>query len=200
MDWLGRKPGPHAERDRQLTAWATVLSWYKLRLVVNIKSDSLIPQTRGSLQKSSRCITFPIPESNHSRPHPSITFFWLYSPLWTLVSLMILLRYCIPSEASVITGFLTIFFYRVWLSAPRLTHNLEDQAFVFASSAGRVAQLYPQAPGTHFSGLLRHAWATLGLFLFTGHHTGCILPHPSRFITHKHFTLSYSTHRNHSNL
>jgi hypothetical protein len=27
-----------------------------------------------------------------------------------------------------------------------------------------VAQLYPQAPGTHFSRLLRHAWATVGLF------------------------------------
>jgi hypothetical protein len=27
-----------------------------------------------------------------------------------------------------------------------------------------VAQLYPQAPGTHFSRLLRHARATAGLF------------------------------------
>jgi len=27
-----------------------------------------------------------------------------------------------------------------------------------------VAQLYPQAPITHFSRLLRHAWATVGLF------------------------------------
>jgi hypothetical protein len=26
-----------------------------------------------------------------------------------------------------------------------------------------VAQLYPQAPSTHFSRLLRHAWATVGL-------------------------------------
>jgi hypothetical protein len=26
--------------------------------------------------------------------------------------------------------------------------------------------------GTHFSRLLRHAWVTLGLFLFAGHHTG----------------------------
>jgi hypothetical protein len=32
---------------------------------------------------------------------------------------------------------------------------------------GRVAQLYPQAPGTHFSRHLRHAWVTVGLFLFT---------------------------------
>jgi hypothetical protein len=27
-----------------------------------------------------------------------------------------------------------------------------------------VAQLYPQAPSTHFSRLLRHAWATVELF------------------------------------
>jgi hypothetical protein len=26
--------------------------------------------------------------------------------------------------------------------------------------------------GTHFSRLLRHAWVTVGLFLFPGHHTG----------------------------
>jgi hypothetical protein len=33
--------------------------------------------------------------------------------------------------------------------------------------------------GTHFSRLLRHAWVTVGLFLFPGHHTGkeCQLPH-----------------------
>jgi hypothetical protein len=36
----------------------------------------------------------------------------------------------------------------------------------------KVAQLYPQAPGTHFSRLLRHAWVTVGLFFNPGHHTG----------------------------
>jgi hypothetical protein len=35
----------------------------------------------------------------------------------------------------------------------------------------RVTQLYPQALGTLFSRLLRHAWATLSLFLSSGHHT-----------------------------
>jgi hypothetical protein len=64
-------------------------------------------------------------------------------------------------------------FYRVGLLAPRPTPTLEDQASVlFISPRGRVAQLYPQAPGTHFSRLLRHAWVTVGLFLFPGHHTG----------------------------
>jgi hypothetical protein len=28
---------------------------------------------------------------------------------------------------------------------------------------------------THFSRLLRHAWVTVGLFLFPGHHTGGII-------------------------
>jgi hypothetical protein len=39
----------------------------------------------------------------------------------------------------------------------------------------RVAQLHPQALGTHFSRLLRHAWVTLGLFFNPGHHTGTYL-------------------------
>jgi len=33
-----------------------------------------------------------------------------------------------------------------------------------------VAQLYPQAPSTHFSRLLRHAWATVGLFFSRSPH------------------------------
>jgi hypothetical protein len=58
------------------------------------------------------------------------------------------------------------------LLAPRPTPTLEDQASVFISPRGRVAQLYPQAPGTHFSRLLRHACVTGGLFLFPGRDTG----------------------------
>jgi hypothetical protein len=55
-------------------------------------------------------------------------------------------------------------FYRVGLLAPLPTPTLEDQASVFISPRGRVA--------THFSRLVRHAWVTVGLFLFPGHHTG----------------------------
>jgi hypothetical protein len=58
------------------------------------------------------------------------------------------------------------------LLAPRPTPTLEDQASVFISPRGRVAQLYPQTPGTHFSRLLRHAWVMVRLFLFPRHHTG----------------------------
>jgi hypothetical protein len=63
-------------------------------------------------------------------------------------------------------------FYRVGLLAPRPTPIPEDQVSVFISPRGRMA--------THFSRLLRHAWVTVVLFLFPGHHTGvsvtaCIL-------------------------
>jgi hypothetical protein len=37
-----------------------------------------------------------------------------------------------------------------------------------------VAQLYPQALGTHFSRLLLHEWFTVGLFFNSGHNTGII--------------------------
>jgi hypothetical protein len=55
-------------------------------------------------------------------------------------------------------------FYRVGLSASRPTPIPENQASVFISPRGRVF--------THFSRLLRHAWVTVGLFLFPDHHTG----------------------------
>jgi hypothetical protein len=76
-----------------------------------------------------------------------------------------------PAEISwrLLNNFL---FYRVVLLAPRPTPIPEDQASVFIFPRGRVAQLYPRALGTHFSRLLRHAWVTVRLFLFPGHHTG----------------------------
>jgi hypothetical protein len=52
------------------------------------------------------------------------------------------------------------------------TPNLEDQASVFMTPGDRVAQLYPQALGTNFSRLLRHAWVTVGLFFNPCHHMG----------------------------
>jgi hypothetical protein len=69
-------------------------------------------------------------------------------------------------------GFVTITFLRVGLLVQRPTPNLEDQASVFMTPGDRVAQLYPQALGTKFSRLLRHAWVTVGLFFNPGHHTG----------------------------
>jgi hypothetical protein len=54
--------------------------------------------------------------------------------------------------------------FRGGVVAPRQTPNLEGQVSIFISPGDWVAQLYPQAPSTHFSRLLRHAWATVGLF------------------------------------
>jgi hypothetical protein len=48
-------------------------------------------------------------------------------------------------------GFVTITFYRAVLLVQRPTPNLEDQASVFMTPGDRVAQLYPQALGTHFT-------------------------------------------------
>jgi hypothetical protein len=45
---------------------------------------------------------------------------------------------------------------------------------IYIPSGARVAQLYPQTLGADFSRLLRHAWATLGLFFTPGHHTGAL--------------------------
>jgi hypothetical protein len=70
-------------------------------------------------------------------------------------------------------GFVTIsFFYRAGLLVQRPAPNLEDQVSVFMTAGDRVAQLYPQALGTHFNRLLRPAWVTVGLFSNPGHHTG----------------------------
>jgi hypothetical protein len=51
------------------------------------------------------------------------------------------------------------------LLVQRPTPNLEDQTSVFMTPRDRVAQLYPQTLGTHFSRLLRHAWVTVGLLV-----------------------------------
>jgi hypothetical protein len=78
---------------------------------------------------------------------------------------------------------ITVFLYSVqsftfknytWRISPRARRydTNKNLASVFISPRGRVAQLYPQAPGTHFSRLLRHAWVMVGLFLFPVHHTG----------------------------
>jgi hypothetical protein len=86
-----------------------------------------------------------------------IIIIWLYSPSRAL--------------AFPFWGFL-ITFYRAGLLVQRPTPNLEDQASVFMTPGDRVAQLYPQVLGIHFSRLLRHAWVTMGLLFNPCHHTG----------------------------
>jgi hypothetical protein len=60
-------------------------------------------------------------------------------------------------------------FSGVGSSAPCPTPNLEDQVSIFIHPGDWVAQLYPQARSTHFSRLLRHVWATVGLFFSLSH-------------------------------
>jgi hypothetical protein len=59
---------------------------------------------------------------------------------------------CLELDHPVFTSldFATIIFYRARSSALCPIPNLEDQVPVFMSPSDRVAQLYPQAPGSHF--------------------------------------------------
>jgi hypothetical protein len=91
-----------------------------------------------------------------------IIMIWLYSPIRALAS---------PKN----WGFVTITFLRGCIVSPAPNPNLEDQASVFMTPGDRVAQLYPQALGTHFNRLLRHAWVTVGLFFNLGYHTGPVM-------------------------
>ena len=76
-----------------------------------------------------------------------------------------------------ILGFLTISFYAQRLSACRSVPNLEGPSTVFITLGGKVAQLYTQAPGAHFSRLLLHAWAAVGLLFSPVSKQGKFRPH-----------------------
>jgi hypothetical protein len=89
---------------------------------------------------------------------------WHDSPLWAFQKSQ-------SPAAYFLFGFPDNRVFTGWGSQPYdQPPNMEDQAFVFVTPGDRVAQLYPQALGTHFSRLLRHAWVTVGLLLFPGHH------------------------------
>jgi hypothetical protein len=69
-------------------------------------------------------------------------------------------------------GFVTITFLHGWIVSPAPNHQPGGPGLRIYDPGDRVAQLYPQALGTHFSRLLRHAWVTVGLFFNPDHHTG----------------------------
>jgi hypothetical protein len=73
--------------------------------------------------------------------------------------------------AEFVGGFWTIFLHGRVVSPTPNPHPAVPGLCIYIPQS-RVAQLYPQVPGTHFSRLLRHAWVTVGRFLFPGHHTG----------------------------
>jgi hypothetical protein len=72
-------------------------------------------------------------------------------------------------------GFITIAFLQGWIVSPAPNPQPGRPASVFMTPGDRVVQLYPQALGTHFSRLLRHAWVTVGLFFNPAHHKGPVL-------------------------
>jgi hypothetical protein len=68
-------------------------------------------------------------------------------------------------------GFVTITFLQGWIVGPAPNPQPGGPGLRIYDPGDRVAQLYPQALGTHFNCLLRHAWVTVGLFFNPGHHT-----------------------------
>jgi hypothetical protein len=103
-------------------------------------------------------------------------------------------------------GFVTINFLQCCIVSPAPNPQSGGPGL---TPGDRVAQLYPQALGTHFSRLLRHECVTVGLFFNPGHHTGSlswfssvpqgsfwgrpgsILPYPFQFIINiiRHYSL-----------
>jgi hypothetical protein len=70
-------------------------------------------------------------------------------------------------------GFVTITFLQRWIVSPAPNPQPGGPGLnIYDPQRDRVAQIYPQALGTHFSRLLRHAWVTVGLFFNPGHHAG----------------------------
>jgi hypothetical protein len=81
---------------------------------------------------------------------------WLYGPNRALAS---------PKN----WGCVTITFLRGWIVSPASNLQPGGPGLRIYGPGVRVTQLYPQALGTHFSRLLRHAWVTVGLFFNPGH-------------------------------
>jgi hypothetical protein len=69
-------------------------------------------------------------------------------------------------------GFGTITFLQGWIVRPAPNPQPGRPGLRIYDPGDRVAQLYPQVLGTHFSHLLLHAWVTAGLLFNPGHHTG----------------------------
>jgi hypothetical protein len=87
---------------------------------------------------------------------------WLYSPMWAFASLMDFSQSS-PIDLTVPRPHLR--FPHCWLFPGwgRQPHAQPPtwRVSIFISPGDWVAQLYPQAPSTHFSCLLRHAWVLL---------------------------------------
>jgi hypothetical protein len=70
-------------------------------------------------------------------------------------------------------GFVTITFLHGWIVSPAPNPEPGGPGLrIYDPRRQGGTAIPPQAPGTHFSSLLRHAWVTVGLFFSLGHHTG----------------------------
>ena len=85
-------------------------------------------------------------------------------------------------------GLLTTVVLKVERVSLTPNHRLVDQSSVYMFSKDSVVLLYPRTLGIHFNRILRHAWTTLGLFLFqatkqeTSHEYPSTITIPSRHI------------------
>jgi hypothetical protein len=69
--------------------------------------------------------------------------------------------------------FITITFLQGWIVTPAPNPQPGGPGLRILTPGDRVAQLYPQALGNHFSRLLRHAWVTVY----------CLIPATTRDVT-----------------
>jgi hypothetical protein len=67
--------------------------------------------------------------------------------------------------------FVTVTFLQGWIVSPAPNPQPGGPGLRIYDPGDRVAQLYPQVLGTHFSRLLRHSWVTVRPFFNLGHHT-----------------------------
>jgi hypothetical protein len=98
---------------------------------------------------------------------------WHYSPMRAFAPIMDLLHQTFLSPHF---WFPNRQFFTGWGYQPHAQPPTWKTRFHIYNPWDRVVQLYPQALGTHFSRLLWHAWATVGLFFNSDHHTGSPYP------------------------
>jgi hypothetical protein len=76
-------------------------------------------------------------------------------------------------------GFVTVTFVQGWIVSPAPNPQPGGPGLrIYDPRRQGDPAIPPQALGTHFSRLLRHAWVTVGLFFNPGHHTGNQVSYP----------------------
>jgi hypothetical protein len=142
-----------------------------LSLLINRPLDDMLLASwwrRRRRRRSLFKLTQPVSQRLFLVPSPvldswtDVCFLWLLLCGVCWASSLPRRRVCLVLFLRRLLLHLLFFFYRrlnyvAWFSGCLFTQPGE-QAPVFMSPRGRVARVYPQTPGTHFSRLLRHAW------------------------------------------